>query len=236
MGKSISKALYMQLAILAVCIMVIGLWASRFPYPSPLIMDYLSPQKRWPTQQVADWVTSGNIDDGFMSFFYRDPDRIVPSGDNMVAPADGQIVWIDSKDGVNYMIIALTFWDVHIQRSPVGGTIVAIEDAGDTLMDGEGRDFVYLKEKVSPVQKVITIDSEWGMINVRLITSLLARRLEVFHEVGDTIEKGERLGLIHLGSTVVLDLPGDLVPTVKVGDYIVGGETIMFRREDQTEK
>lgn len=233
MAKSILKALYVQLAILAVCLMVIGLWASRFPYPSPVIMDYLSPQKRWPTQQVADWVTSGNIDEGFMSFFYRDPDRNIPEGDNMVAPADGEIVAIDSKDGMNYMVIALTFWDVHTQRSPVGGTIVAIEDAGDTLMDKEGRDMVYLKEKVSPVQKVVTIDSNWGMIKVRLITSLLARRLEVFHEVGDTIEKGERLGLIHLGSTVVLDLPDDMVPMVKRGDRVVAGETIMFRREDQ---
>ncbi len=232
MAKPVIKAIYIQLVILASCLMVIGLWATRFPYPSPVIMDFLTPQKRWPTQQVADWVTSGNIDEGFMSFFYRDPDRLVPVGNNMVAPADGQIVAFDSKDGTNYMVIALTFWDVHVQRSPVGGTIVAIEDAGDRLMDGEGRDFVYLKDKVSPVQKVVTIDSEWGMINVRLITSLLARRLEVFHEVGDKIEKGERLGLIHLGSTVVLDLPGDLVPLVKVGDRVVAGETIMFRRED----
>lgn len=236
MAKTIFKTIYVQLAILAACLMVIGLWATRFPYPSPLIMDYLTPQKRWPTQQVADWVTSGNIDEGFMSFFYRDPDRIVPEGDNMVAPADGEVIFIDEKDGTKYIVIALTFWDVHVQRSPVGGTIVNIEDAGDTLMDGEGRDMVYLKEKVSPVQKVVHIDSEeWGLIKVRLITSLLARRLEVFHEIGDTIDKGERLGLIHLGSTVVIDVPDDYVLSVNRGDRVVAGETIMFKREDQSQ-
>ncbi len=237
MLKSVMKTLYWQITILAVCLMVVGLWASRFPYPSPLIMDILTPQKRWPTEQVADWVTSENIDEGFLSFFYRDPDRVVPEGDNMVAPADGEIVAYDELDGMRYMVIALTFWDVHVQRSPVAGTIVAIEDAGDTLMDGEGRDFVYLKEKVSPVQKVVTIDSdEWGLIKVRLITSLLARRLEVWHEVGDRIEKGERLGLIHLGSTVVLDLPDHLVAKVEVGDRVVAGESIMFAREDQQQQ
>ncbi len=228
------KTLYYQLVILALCMVVIWLWAVRFPYPSPIIMDFLSPKKKWPEDQVAAWVTSDNIDDGFLSFFYRDPDRVIPAGDNMVAPADGEVIYIDEKDDMKYMVIALTFWDVHVQRSPVAGKIVAIEDAGDRLMDGEGRNMVYLQEKVSPVQKVVTIDSEeWGLIKVRLITSLLARRLEVWHEVGDRIDKGERLGLIHLGSTVVLDLPRDLVTKVKVGDRVVAGETILYAREDQ---
>ncbi len=230
----INKAFVAQILLLSICIVVTGLWASRFPYPSPVIFDVLTPQKRWPTAQVEDWVLAGNIDEGFMSFFYRDPDRIVPEGNNMVAPADGTLIYNTEKDGTNYLVIALTFWDVHVQRSPVAGTIVKIEDAGDTLMDGEGRDLIFLQEKMSPVQKVVHIETEeWGLIKVRLITSLLARRLEVWHEVGDRIEKGDRLGLIHLGSTVVVDVPSDLEPLVNVGDRVVAGETIMFAGKEQ---
>ncbi|MCP5381994.1 MAG: phosphatidylserine decarboxylase [Kordiimonadaceae bacterium] len=226
------KVIFWQIAILAVCGMVIGYWAIRFPYPSPLIFDLLSPNKRWPTQQVADWVTSGNIDEGFMTFFYRDPDRIIPAGDDMVAPADGSIRYIDEKDGVKYVVIALTFWDVHVQRSPVSGIVVKIEDQGDTLMDGEAYNMVYLKEKMSPVQKIIHIQSDWGLIKVRLITSALARRIEVWPKVGDKIEKGQRLGRIHLGSTVVVDVPDQLTPAVNIRDVVVGGESILFKAEE----
>ena len=211
--KKVSKAIYGQIVILLLCVLTVGYWAVRFPYPSPLIFDILTPQKRWPTDQVADWVISGDIDEGFMSFFYRDPDRIVPEGLDMVAPADGEIRYIDEKDGVKFMVIALTFWDVHVQRSPVGGTVVKIEDMGDTLMDGEGLDMIYLQEKMSPVQKV-------------------ARRLEVWPKVGEKVEKGQKLGRIHLGSTVVVDYPQGLEPAVKIGERVVAGESIIFAAEE----
>lgn len=231
--KKASKAIYGQIVILLLCVLTVGFWAMRFPYPSPLIFDVLTPQKRWPTDQVAEWVMSGDIDEGFMSFFYRDPDRIVPEGLDMVAPADGEIRYIDEKDGIKFMVIALTFWDVHVQRSPVAGTVVKIEEMGDTLMDGEGRDMIYLQEKMSPVQKVIHVQSEeWGLVKVRLLTSLLARRIEVWPNVGDIVEKGQRLGLIHLGSTVVIDYPENLEPSVEIGERVVAGETILFAAEE----
>lgn len=221
------SVLVVQIFILILCVITVGLMASYFPYPSPLIKPWLSPKERWPTPQVAEWVESGQVDPSFLAFFYRDPERVVPEGRNIVAPADGKITEIIRLDQKYYVVIALTFWDVHVQRHPVPGRIIAVDYAGDTLMDGEGKDLVFLKEKNSPVQAVVTYDTEWGEIKVRLITSLLARRIEVWDEMGDTVEKGARMGRILLGSTVVIELPERLNLLVGLGETVVAGESIL---------
>src|SRR5579875_3170024 len=91
--------------------------------------------------------------------------------------------------------------------------------------DGEGREFAFLRDKPCPVQKRIVLATSTGEIAVRLITSLAARRIEVWVNEGDEIERGQRIGRILLGSTVVLELPATAKLLVRTGERVRAGET-----------
>jgi phosphatidylserine decarboxylase len=94
-------------------------------------------------------------------------------------------------------------------------------------MDGEGRGFAFLREKSCPVQKRLVIATDAGTIAVRLITSIAARRIETWVKAGEVIERGQRIGRILLGSTVVLELPATIKLLVKTGDRVWAGETLV---------
>ena len=215
----------LALLIFLACLAAVLLWAWHFPHPSPLIRPLLPPRRRWPEAQVRHWLESGRVASGFLRFFERDPERHPPPGSGLLAPADGLVTSLDVRDGIRYVVIALSFWDVHVQRSPCDGVIEAVEDKGDTFMDGEGREFAFLRAKTCPVQKRVRIRSPRGEVAVRLITSLAARRIEVWIEVGDTVRRGQRLGRILLGSTVVLEMPADWPCPLRVGQRVRAGET-----------
>jgi phosphatidylserine decarboxylase len=114
---------------------------------------------------------------------------------------------------------------MHVQRSPVAGRVVSVESHGDGFMDGEGREFAFLREKTCPVQKRLVIVTEAGQVAVRLITSLAARRIETWVAEGEEIERGQRIGRILLGSTEVLELPAAVKVLVRMGDRVWAGET-----------
>ena len=164
---------------------------------------------------------SGRFHRNFLKFFNRDPERTPPPEPGLLAPADGLVTSAEVRDGIRYLVIALSFWDMHVQRSPAEGRIVAIEPSGDGFMDGEGRDFSFLREKHCPVQTRIMLDTQrYGRLAVRLITSLAARRIEVWPRHDDKVERGQRLGRILLGSTVVLELPETFPLCVKPGQRV----------------
>ena len=227
------RILAIQLAILAVCIVAVGELALHFPFPSPLIKPLLSPQLRFPTAQVEAWVESGDIDRGFMEFFARDPERVIPTGNNIVSPSDGVVQEIPTQDGITYLLVGLSFWDVHVIRSPVDGVVKDVTQEGVTLIRHASADYlkqmIFLKGKAAPVQQIITLDSEYGEIKVRLITSYFASRLETWVQVGQRVAKGERVGRILLGSNVVTEFTGSPNLAVQAGTRVVGGETILVQ-------
>lgn len=203
-------------------------WALRFPYPSPWLCPFLRPKLRWPELQIRGWLKDGRFHKKFLDFFNRDPERTPPLEQGLVAPADGLITGAEVRDGIRYLVIALSFWDMHVQRSPAAGRITSVEPSGDDFMDGEGRDFAFLREKRCPVQTRIVLESEeYGPLAVRLITSLAARRIEIWHQEGDMIGRGERLGRILLGSTVVLELPAAFSLRTRLGQYVLAGESLV---------
>jgi len=217
----------LQILILCVVAAAIVLWALYFPYPSPLVRRWLPPRKRWPERQIRGWLKSGRFDRGFLHYFYRDPDGVVTPGDDILAPADGLVTSTDVRDGIRYLVIALSFWDMHVQTSPLAGRVVRITAHGEDFMDGEGREFAFLREKVCPVQKRIVISTDSGEVAVRLITSVAARRIETWIREGETVERGQRIGRILLGSTVVLELPVNIALRVKVGERVRAGVTVV---------
>jgi phosphatidylserine decarboxylase len=217
--------LLLQIVILCLVAVAIVLWALYFPYPSPLIRRWLPPRKQWPETQIRTWLKQGRFQRAFLRHFYSDPERIAPPGNSMLAPADGLVTSTEIHGGVRYLVIALSFWDMHVQRSPVSGRVLDVESHGDGFMDGEGREFAFLREKSCPVQKRLVIATDAGLVAVRLITSLAARRIETWVREGEGIERGQRIGRILLGSTVVLELPATVNLLVRTGDRVWAGET-----------
>ena len=217
--------LALQIPVLCAVAAAIALLWIYFPYPSPLIRRWLPMRKRWPEAQIRDGLRTGKFQPSYLRHFYRDPERIAPEGDGVLAPADGVVTSAEVRDGVRYLVIALTFWDMHVQRSPLAGRVLRVDAQGDGLMDGEGRDFAFLREKRCPVQKRVLIETAAGEFAVRLITSLAARRIETWVAAGDEVARGQRIGRILLGSTVVLELPATAVLRVCVGERVWAGET-----------
>lgn len=216
-----------QLAVIAILCAAIVLLVRHFPYPSPLVRPLLPVRKRWPEQQIRDWLETGRFHPGYLACFYRDPARFPDSDAGMVAPADGLLKSADVRDGVRYIVIALSFWDMHIQRSPLDGKVVSVEPCGDVHSDGEGRDFAFLREKNCPVQQRIVMDTADGRLAVRLITSVAARRIEVWVTPGDAVVRGQRIGKILLGSTVVLEVPERCKVAVLIGSRVWAGQTVV---------
>lgn len=223
-----TTTLVLQILVLVVLVIVTAVWATRFPYPSPWLRPWLSPKLRWPERQIRGWLKNERFHRKFLKFFNRDPERIPPPESGLLAPADGLVTSAEVHGGIRYLVIALSFWDMHVQRSPAEGRIVAIEPSGDGFMDGEGRNFSFLREKHCPVQTRIVLDTEqYGRLAVRLITSVAARRIEVWPGEGNMVERGERLGRILLGSTVVLELPEKFPLCVEPGQRVSAGETLV---------
>jgi phosphatidylserine decarboxylase len=220
-----------QVCILAISIGAVGLLVVDFPYPSPLIKPFLPPKLRWPDAQISHWAEAQNYDPGFLEFFMRDPDRSVPSGDNLVSAADGVVKEIIYKNETTYLVIGLSFWDVHVVRTPVAGVVKSVEQEGVSFYRdaSESKDQVYLRGKDSPVQQIVTLNTEYGQIKVRLITSYIASRLKVWVYAGERLGKGQRIGRILLGSTVVVEIPGHVHLSVKQKQRIVAGETIILK-------
>ena len=221
--------LLIQLAIIVIIMVLIVLWGYYFPYPSLIIRSFLPPHKRWPEAQIRSWLKTGRFQGAFLGYFYRDPERTPPLGNSIIAPADGLVTSAEVRGGVRYLVIALSFWDMHVQRSPVSGSVVKVETKGKDFMDGEGREFTFLREKSCPVQKRIVISTEYGEIAMRLITSLAARRIEIWVQNGESVTRGQRIGRILLGSTVVLELPATISLNVQVGERVKAGETVVAR-------
>jgi phosphatidylserine decarboxylase len=217
----------LQILILCLLAAAVVLWALYFPYPSPLVRHWLAPRKRWPEMQIRGWLKNGRYQRAFLGHFYSDPERVAPPGSSLVAPADGLVTSAEVQGGIRYLVIALSFWDMHVQRSPLSGTVLSVESHGDDFMDGEGREFAFLREKSCPVQKRVVVATESGQVAVRLITSIAARRIETWVREGEKIERGQRIGRILLGSTVVLELPAATKLLVRTGDRVWAGQTLV---------
>ena len=214
-----------QALVLVALFAALAAWWVYFPNPSPLVRRWLPPRKRWLEKQIRGWLKSGRFQRAFLRHFYSDPERLAAPGNSVLAPADGLVTSADVRDGVRYLVIALSFWDMHVQRSPVAGRVVRVESQGDDFMDGEGREFAFLRAKACPVQKRLVIATDCGQVAVRLITSVAARRIETWVQEKDQIERGQRIGRILLGSTVVLELPVVTKLLVHTGDRVWAGQT-----------
>jgi phosphatidylserine decarboxylase len=122
----------------------------------------------------------------------------------------------------------MRYTDVHVQRVPLDGEVIEIEGGGEKIPKGTSP-YKYASEKMLPYQKRTVFKTEIGSVAVRQITSLFASRIEVFVRIGEKVKRGQRLGRVLAGSTVVLELPMNIEILVSKNKEVIGGETIIAR-------
>ena len=164
----------------------------------------------------------------FMAFFFRDPERVAPSEPGIiVAPADGRITLIkqSSADNSNLLVsIFLSPLDVHINRSPVAGTITNIVYTRGKFLSAMSAKASLLNE-----QNSLTIQGEVFTIGCTQIAGVLARRIVCWKNEGDAVRAGERFGMIKFGSRTDLTIRAPSELLVKEGMHVRGGVTPIAR-------
>jgi phosphatidylserine decarboxylase len=167
---------------------------------------------------------------GFMAFFFRDPRRTSPpEAGVIVSPADGRVTRVrplipEDPNSPNVVSIFLSPFDVHINRSPIAGTITDVTYT-------RGKFLMATKEESSLIneQNALTIRGEELTVVCKQIAGVLARRIVCWKRAGDAVALGERIGLIKFSSRTDLVLPPNVRLEVSEGARVRGGATIIGR-------
>ena len=172
------------------------------------------------------WALPWSLLAAFVLYFFRDPDRTAPAGAEIVSPADGKVVDVSKNvfDGLPVwkLSIFLSIFDVHVNRSPISGVISKVQYAPGKFLAA------YRPESSAEnEQNTVWIDGERFSVAFKQIAGLIARRIVFNKKAGDRLACGERVGLIKFGSRVDLFLPLELQPSVKIGDRVRAGATVL---------
>jgi len=161
----------------------------------------------------------------FSAFFFRDPERAIPDDSSLVlAPADGRVTAVtDGPDGV-VVTIFLSVLNVHVNRVPTAGRVVSVTHRAGRFLAAFRPEATLVNERTD-----LVLDTEHGRVSVAQIAGLIARRIVVRVRPGDRLAAGDRYGLIRFGSCTQLTLPPRASPTVKAGDRVRGGLSIVAR-------
>ena len=163
----------------------------------------------------------------FTFYFFRDPERVVPIGDDiLVSPADGLITNItEIKEGKKTYIkvsIFLSIFNVHIQRLPISGEVTKVD-----YIEGKFINATLDKASDENERLKITIKNGNNLFYVTQIAGLIARRIVNYVKPNENINQGERYGIIKFGSRVDIEFPNNFKLLVNEGQQCIGGETII---------
>lgn len=183
------------------------------------------------------WIAAPFLFFGMFSlFFFRDPARSHKARENeLLSPADGTVVGIeDLAQSPHYsgpcrrLSIFLSVFNVHVNRSPIAGTVTAIE-----YRPGLFRNAMKAETTDCNEANGIKLDTAYGPITIRQISGAVARRIICRAKPGDSLGQGERFGMIKFGSRTELYLPPHTQICVKIGDKVAGGRTVVARFEQE---
>ena len=182
----------------------------------------------------AIWMYMGILFSLFIAYFFRNPRREIPNLQNVIlSPADGRIIHVGEceedrflKEKALKISIFMSLFDVHLNRAPVSGTILAEKYI-------PGRFLLANVEKSSLLNEqnamVLETEDRFKILLVQ-IAGFVARRIVCYAKAGDILRKGQIFGLIRFGSRVDLYLPPEVKPIVRVGQHVKGGESIIGYR------
>ncbi|MHB1285170.1 MAG: phosphatidylserine decarboxylase family protein [Leptospirales bacterium] len=168
----------------------------------------------------------------FVLSFFRNPSRVVPGGGNViVSPADGKIVKAekDVLTGRWKVAIFMNVFDVHLNRMPISGTVQKISYIPGKFLNADMDKASEYNERNTLVLRTASGEE----VSMTQVAGLIARRIVCYAEPADELPAGTIFGLIRFGSRVDLDLPGNAVLSVAMGDRVKGGETVLGKLSEQ---
>ena len=162
--------------------------------------------------------------------FFRDPQRTPPANPlALVSPADGKVICVDEAQDPCFGLgkfrrvgIFLSVLDVHVNRAPFTATIEKTHYSAGEFLDAR-----HLEVDIRNENQTWLLRTPRGPILVRQIAGLIARRIVGWKKPGDTVQTGERIGMIRFGSRTDLYVPVTCSIHVQPGQRVVGGETIL---------
>jgi phosphatidylserine decarboxylase len=168
----------------------------------------------------------------FILYFFRDPARAVPADEALiVSAADGLVVGVEQIDEPDFHLgpmvriaVFLSVFDVHVNRSPVAGTVKSTVYKAGQFLDVRHPDSSTRNECRS-----WWLETAQGPVAIRQIAGLIARRIVAWSEEGATLTRGQRLGMIRFGSRTEVFLPVECTVLVKPGDRVEGASTPIAR-------
>ncbi len=169
----------------------------------------------------------------FVLMFFRDPERIIPTGeDTVLSPADGRVIVSERVKDVRFsehdllkISIFMNVFNVHVNRNPVSGIVRQVDYVPGVFLAADNQK-AGLKNEYCAITVTSRNDKEITFVQ---IAGLIARRIVCWLEPGDSITRGQRFGLIRFGSRVDVYLPGDSQLMVSPGEKVKGGETVLAR-------
>jgi phosphatidylserine decarboxylase len=165
----------------------------------------------------------------FCLWFFRDPERDIPSGPVAVSPADGKVMAVVQETPESTRIsIFLNVFDVHVNRTPVEGTIRDV-----TYRPGQ---FLVASKEIASVaneQNTVTVECDGAQVTFKQIAGLIARRIVFWKQPGDQLRRGERIGLMKFGSRMDVLLGPEWEIQVRPRDRVRAGSSIIARRRDR---
>ncbi|MDY7040550.1 MAG: phosphatidylserine decarboxylase family protein [Chloroflexota bacterium] len=187
---------------------------------------------RWPHPLIAVLAAMLVVALLLVFYFFRDPERHPPVGDGLfVAPADGQVMTIRQieepiflQGPATQISIFMSVLNVHVNRSPMAGEVAFQEHRAGRFLPA------YRPEASTENESNLLglVEGETRVL-IKQIAGIMARRIVCWPSVGDQLARGQRFGLIKLGSCVELFLPPDAEVLVAVGDRVRAGEDIVAR-------
>ena len=162
----------------------------------------------------------------FCLYFFRDPDREIPPGPVAVSPADGRVVAVAPEGADQRRVsIFLNIFDVHVNRSPIAGTVTNVE-----YRPGRFHIASSAEASVHNEMNVITVEDGGTKLVFKQIAGLVARRVVCDKKAGDRVEKGERIGIIKFGSRMDVLFGPEWEILVREGERVSAGASVLARK------
>ena len=166
---------------------------------------------------------------GFFLFFFRDPDRVIRAGDDLVlSPADGRVLVAGAADATiappgewQQVSIFLSPMDVHVNRVPASGRVTKVEYMPGKFLPA------YHHDATQNERTEIWLDAAGRTVVFRQVVGMLARRIVCRLSEGQDVKAGDRFGVMKFGSRMDVFVPGDAVLRVSVGDTVKAGGTVL---------
>ena len=186
----------------------------------------------WIGFQPIGWI--GVVLTAWCAYFFRDPERVTPMAEGLViSPADGRISAIENvipppeldlpRETMTRISIFMNVFDVHVNRSPIAARITKLTYVPGLFVNAE-----LDKASEDNERQALTLQTANGtQLGVVQIAGLIARRIVKFTSEGESLQAGQRFGLIRFGSRVDVYLPKGVAPLACLGQRAVAGETVL---------